>query len=105
MMTAYYFIVGGAIILMLLGLIMAIQLKNVAAGGTIGRSVKIIMVLIVIFTVGYLVALLMPLLSIEVSLIIVGVIFLFGAVYVLLVLWIIRRLIKQVIKTLDDGTQ
>ena len=101
MIIAFYVTVALAIILMIIGLIMVLRLKRIARGGTIGKPVSALLALIVLFTIGYLTALLMPFLPNEVSLLVVSAIFFFGAWYVILVLWLIINLIKQVKQSLE----
>ncbi len=96
MLNAFFILVSLAIVLMFIGLAMALRLRKTATGGVIGKVVNLIIGLIVLFMLGYVAAPFMPLLSQETSLLLVGIIFFFGAVYVVLVLWIIRRLVKQV---------
>lgn len=101
MLIAFYALVAGAIILMLIGLVMCLRLRRVATGGTIGRVVNILLVLILLFTFGYFGAPFMPHLPPEVGLVLTAVVFFFGAAYVILVLWLINRLVSQVLKALE----
>lgn len=89
-------LVAGAIVLMLTGLWMAIRLRRIASGGTIGKVVNTLLVLILMFTAGYFAAPFMPYLPPEAGLILTAVVFFFGAAYVIIVLWLITRLVRQV---------
>ncbi len=96
MLTVFYVVIAAAIVTMFGGLVYCVRLMRVAPGGVIGRVLKLVNALIVVFCVGYLASPFMPRLPREVSLLFVALIFFFGAVYVVLVLWIIRSLIGRV---------
>jgi hypothetical protein len=90
-----------AIVIILIGLLLALRLKKVATGGVIGKAVNTIVFLIFVFTAGYGGAFLLPYFGTDYTLVYTGVILLLGAVFVLLVVWIIRRLLKRVLKALE----
>jgi hypothetical protein len=100
-LTVFYALIGGAIALMGVGLFMAIRLRRLASGGAIGRVVSLLLALIVLFVAAYLVAPLLPSLPPEAALILVGVVFFFGALYVVLVLRLIARLMQKVLGALE----
>ena len=101
MLTVYYIVIAVAILFMISGFYMVSRLKRIARGGTIGRVVNIILTLIVIFAAGYFTALYMPKLPMEVNLLLVAMIYLFGAMFVVLVLWLIKNLVRQVMHELE----
>lgn len=101
MLFAYYVIIICSIITMLAGVYMVMRLRKVAPGGVIGRVVNIILALIIFFALGYLMALYMPRLGLETSLVLMSMVYLFGAVFVVVVLWLIQNLIQNVMKELE----
>jgi hypothetical protein len=100
MLVLFYALIAGAIAFMIAGLIMAIRLRVTAPGGSIGKVVRLLIAFIVLFMLGYLAAPFMPYLPAQAGLILVGVIFFFGAVYVVLVLWLIGNLVRKVMDEL-----
>ncbi|MCP4678138.1 MAG: hypothetical protein GY854_22010 [Deltaproteobacteria bacterium] len=102
MLSAFFILISLAIVLMIVGLFMAFQLRKTATGGVIGKVVNTLIGLIVLFMLGYVVAPFMPRLPTETILLLMGIVFFFGAVYVVLVLWLIKRLVRQVKETLES---
>ena len=100
MLTIFYIIVVVALAVMVVDLIMVFRLRGMAPGGTIGKVIKILIYFIVIFMAGYAVAPFMPGLPLTANLIMVAMIYFFGAVFVAIVLWLIRSLIEKVVKEL-----
>ena len=96
MVVFFYIIISAAILCMFCGLYLIVRLRSFTKGGLVGRVVNILMALIVFFTIGYMVGPLMPQLSCQWVMILTAVVFLFGAVFVILVLWLIQKLIRQV---------
>jgi hypothetical protein len=100
MLVAYYVVVAMAIVTMIVGFSMALGLKKMAPGGTIGKVVNWLLTLIVLFVGGYFVTPFMPRMTMEVNLLFTASIFFFGGVFVVLVLWLIRNLISRVMEEL-----
>ncbi len=101
MLLAYYLVIAVAIAFIITGLVMVRRLKRIASGGTVGKTVNIILFLIAFFVVGYLVALYMPQFPLEVSLLVVSSVYLFGSIFVVLVLWLIQDLVQKVMQELE----
>jgi len=98
----YYVIISMAILVMVLGLVTVIRLRKIAPGGKIGRVVGILLGFIVLFLLGYLAGPFLPMLGDTIwPLILTAVVFLFGAIFVVLVLRLIQNLIQQVFKELE----
>jgi len=98
----FYALISLAILVMVVGLIQVIRLRRLAPGGKIGRVVGILLAFIVLFLLGYLAGPFLPLLGDSIwPLILTSVVFLFGAVFVVLVLRLIQTLIQQVFKELE----
>ncbi|MCU0665147.1 MAG: hypothetical protein MUC50_22830 [Myxococcota bacterium] len=102
MSIAFYALIAAAIAVMLFALVQAVRLATVARGGYIGRAVRLMLAFVVLFTAAYLASPLLPLLPAEYALLGTAVVFLLGAVFVALVLNIIRALIKQVFEELKS---
>ena len=96
LLNVYYVLVALAILTMLVGLFLAVRLKKSASGGVVGKVVNLIIGLIALFTAGYAVAPFLPALPKEAALVLLGIVFFFGAIYVVLVIVVIRRLVKKV---------
>ncbi len=96
----FYGMIACAIVTMLTALFKVVRLRRVARGGAIGGAVNILAGFVVLFLVGYLGAPLMPRVPLELSLVFVGAIFLFGAVFVVLVLKLIEDLVRKVLTDL-----
>jgi hypothetical protein len=96
MIAFFYVVISAAILCMFCGLYLVIRLRNFTKGGMVGRVVNILMALIILFTLGYLAGPFMPQLGHEWAMILTAVVFFFGAIFVVLVLRLIQKLIKQV---------
>jgi hypothetical protein len=101
MLTVFYVLIACAIGLMVAGLFMALKLRRLASGGAIGRVVTILLSLVALFVVAYLFAPLLPSFSPEITLLIVGVVFLAGSLYVVLVLRLVAELMQKVLGALE----
>lgn len=99
---AFYALIAAAIAVMLFALVQAVRLATVARGGYIGRAVRLMLVFVGLFTLTYLASPLLPLLPAEYAVVLTAAVFLLGAVFVALVLNIIRALIKQVFEELNS---
>ena len=82
-----------AVLIMFYALWRVFALKQHIKGGVVGRRWKILATLVLLFAVGYLAMPFMGKLPPESLRIIVSVIFLFGAVYVVVTISLIRRII------------
>ena len=102
MLTAYYVIIAAAIVAMLVGLYLIFDLKKVAKGGVIGRVVNLLYLLVLIFILGYAITPVMPRLPLEVNLLLVASVYLFGAIFVVTVLNLIKKLTLQVMNELKS---
>ena len=100
MVMVYYTVLTAAIGTMLTALVVAVRLRRLTRGGKIGRIVNLLASFILIFLAGYLVAPFIPQLPLGASLLLVGFVFLFGAIFVVLVLHLIERLVRQVFEDL-----
>jgi hypothetical protein len=100
MLTIFYMIVVAALAVMIVDLVMVFRLRSIAPGGTIGKVINILIYFIFIFMAGYAVAPFMPGLPLTTNLILVALIYLFGAVFVAIVLWLLKSLIEKVVKEL-----
>lgn len=85
-----------AIGVMLYALIRVVSLNKKIPGGMVGSSWKILTILIVLFTAGYLTTPFFPMLPEMTKLMIVGIIFLFGAIFVVIVINLFYKVIKEV---------
>lgn len=83
-----------AVIIMLYALWRVIALKQHIHGGVVGRRWKVLASLVLLFAVGYIAIPFMGKLPPETLRIVVAVIFLFGAVYVVVTISLIRRIIQ-----------
>lgn len=83
-----------AVIVMLYALVLAIKLKKHLSGGLVGRNWKFLIALVSIFAAGYIAMPFLGELSREVLQLVVGVIFLFGAIYVVITITLIRRIVE-----------
>ncbi len=84
-----------AIIVMLYALINAFSLRKKIPGGKVKETWNTLTGLIVMFTVGYLATPLFQMLSQEIKDILVGVIFLAGAVFVVIVINLFYKIIED----------
>jgi hypothetical protein len=101
MEVTIYIIFTGAIVLMTVSLIYAVRLKSIARGGKIGRTLRFLFAFIVVFLAGYAISPLIFQISKDVALLLTAVVFLLGAIFVLIVLHVIRTLILRVFQELD----
>ena len=85
-----------AIVCMAAALVLVIRLLRLARGGKVGRAMRWLLAFVVIFLIGYLAAPLCLWLPAEWSLLLTAVVFLLGAVFVILVLSLVRSLVEQV---------
>ncbi|MCK9531169.1 MAG: hypothetical protein M0R77_11520 [Gammaproteobacteria bacterium] len=85
----------GAILVMAYCLWLVVSLKANVPGGIIGKRWNLLMGLVMVFTVGYLTTPFFSALPEDVLRLIVGVIFLLGALYVVLTVKLIYRVIQE----------
>jgi hypothetical protein len=85
-----------AIGVMFYALAKVITLNKKIPGGTVGATWKILSSLIGLFTIGYLTTPFFPLLPDDYKQVIVGVIFLFGAVFVVIVINLFYKVIREI---------
>jgi hypothetical protein len=85
-----------AICVMLYALYRVVTLNKKIPGGTVGATWKFLSILIGFFTVGYLSAPFFPLLPNDVKQLIVGVIFLAGAIFVVIVINLFYKVIQEI---------
>lgn len=90
-----FYISIAAILVMFYCLGQVIRLGRNVPGGVLGRTWRLLTALVVLFTLGYLVTPLFPLLPPAVINLLVSLIFLFGAIYVLLTVRLIYRIIEE----------
>jgi len=83
-----------AILIMLYALWRVISLKSQIPGGMVGRNWNVLLLLVVMFAVGYVAMPFLGQLSAEVLRLVVGLIFLFGAIYVVITITLIHRIIE-----------
>lgn len=83
-----------AILVMLYALWQVIRLKREVPGGVVGRTWNVLIALVVLFAVGYVAMPLLGELSAELLRLAVSLIFLFGAVYVVITIRLIHRVIR-----------
>jgi hypothetical protein len=84
-----------AIAVILVCLYRVLSLRKGVPGGVVGRQWRLLIGLVTMFTVGYLVAPFFGLLPVEMMRLIVSLIFLFGAIYVLITIQLVYRVIKE----------
>ena len=84
-----------AIFVMLYCLFLVITLGKNVPGGVVGKQWKFLTFLVVLFTIGYLVTPFFSLLPAELVSVMVSLIFLFGAVYVVITVKLIYRIIEE----------
>jgi hypothetical protein len=84
-----------AIVVMLYALYRVFSLKKKIPGGVVGSTWNILSVLIVMFTVGYLTTPFFPMLPQVFKDLLVGVIFLAGAVFVVIVINLFYRVVSD----------
>lgn len=85
-----------AICVMLYALYRVLSLTKKIPGGTVGATWKFLSMMIGFFTAGYLSAPFFPLLPDDVKQIIVGIIFLAGAVFVVIVINLFYKVVREI---------
>lgn len=90
-----FFISAAAIAVMLYCLGMVLALRRNVPGGVVGKSWQFLTLLVVLFTAGYLTTPFFPMLPPETINLIVSLIFFFGAVYVVITVRLIYRIIEE----------
>jgi len=85
---------AAAILVMLYALWRVISLRREIPGGVVGRTWNILIALVVLFAVGYVAMPLLGELSAEVLRLAVSLIFLFGAIYVVITIGLIHKIIR-----------
>ena len=85
-----------AICVMIYALIRVISLNKKIPGGTVGSTWRFLSVLIGFFAAGYLTTPFFPMLSEDYQHLIVGLVFLSGSVFVLVVINLFYRIIKEI---------
>ena len=83
-----------AILVMLYCLLLVLSLTKEIPGGVVGKQWRLLKILVVLFTLGYLATPLAGMLQASTLKLIVSVIFLFGAIYVVITVKLIHRIIK-----------
>jgi hypothetical protein len=102
MLHALFFaVIAGAIGTMLYALVLAVRLRKVARGGKVGRVVSWLIGFVAVFTAGYLSGPFFPYLPADLVILIAAFVFLFGAIFVIIVLRMIGALTQQVFEQLD----
>ena len=84
-----------AIFVMLYCLFLVITLGKNVPGGVVGKQWKFLTFLVVLFTIGYLVTPFFGLLPTQLVSVMVSLIFLFGAIYVVITVKLIYRIIEE----------
>ncbi len=95
-MTSLFYVLSiSAICVMIYALFRVLSLNKQIPGGTVGATWKFLTTLIALFTVGYLITPFFPRLPDDYKQLIVGVIFLFGAIFVVIVINLFFKVIKE----------
>jgi len=90
----FFTIISGlAVITMLIAVVKAYDYKRSIPGGEVGKAWNVLSTLASFFLIGYLTTPFFIVLPQEIKDLIVACIFLFGAVYVLITLWLVHRII------------
>ena len=84
-----------AIAVMLVCLYMVFTLRSKIPGGVVGKQWRLLTVLVTLFTVGYFVTPFFTMLPANIINLIVALIFFFGAIYVLITVRLIFRIIEE----------
>jgi len=87
----------GAIAVMLVCMYFVFSLRSKIPGGVVGKQWRVLTVLVTLFTLGYFVTPFFTLLPANIINLIVALIFLFGAIYVLVTVRLIYRIIEELI--------
>lgn len=90
-----FFINAAGIAIMIYGLVDILLLRSKIPGGQVGKAWKALAVLIGLFTIGYLASPFFSTLPADSIRMIVSLIFLFGAVYVILTVRLLYRIIAE----------
>ncbi|MBK6854330.1 MAG: hypothetical protein IPG93_22800 [Burkholderiales bacterium] len=90
-----FFISVAAIAVMLYCLVLVLRLSARMPGGIVGRTWRTVVLLVTLFTVGYLVTPFFSLIPAQMVNLIVALIFLFGAIYVVVTVKLIYRIIEE----------
>jgi uncharacterized membrane protein YdcZ (DUF606 family) len=90
-----FFISLAAILIMVYCLYLVVTLKKQVPGGIVGRTWNFLTGLVVLFTVGYLTTPLFEIIPENLLRLIVSGIFLFGAIYVVITVKLIYRIIEE----------
>jgi len=77
-------------------LIKVIKLNKKVPGGIVGETLKILYYMIGLFTVGYFATLLFPMLPPSSQKIIVGIVFLMASIFVVIVINLFSKIIKEI---------
>jgi hypothetical protein len=89
------FITGAAIVVMVYCLYLVLTLKSKVSGGIVGKNWGFLRSLVIFFTLGYLATPFMSSLPDSTIRLIVSLIFLFGAIYVVITVKLIYRIIEE----------
>ncbi|UCG77507.1 MAG: hypothetical protein JSV21_07950 [Nitrospirota bacterium] len=90
-----FFVSIAAIVVMLYCLFLVVSLKARVPGGMIGKKWNFLLTLVVLFTVGYLSTPFFSKIPENILRLIVGFIFFFGAIYVVITVKLIFNIIKE----------
>lgn len=90
-----FFINAAAIAVMIVGLFMVLGLRSKIPGGAVGKAWRVLTGLVVLFTVGYLGTPFFGLLPADSVRMVFALIFLFGAVYVVVTVRLVHRIIDE----------
>lgn len=89
---------GVAVALILYGLFLTLRYRPAMPGGIVGRNWRVLMLLVFLFTIGYVALPFFGLLTVEALRLVVTLVFLFGALYVVITV----RLIHQIVRELSE---
>jgi len=87
-------VTGAAILVMLYALWMVISLKKNIPGGMVGKYWNLLLILVVLFAGGYIAMPFLGTLDVDLLRMAVALIFLFGAIYVVITINLINKVIK-----------
>ncbi len=96
---AAFFINIAAILVMIYCLFLVLSLKRNIPGGVVGRTWSILTVLVALFTAGYFVTPFFGMLPPATINLLVSFIFLFGAIYVVITVRLIYRIIEALVSS------
>lgn len=86
---------AAAIVLILYGLVLALRYRASMPGGVVGRHWRTLVLLVCLFTVGYVLLPFAGLLSEAWLRTIIALVFLFGALYVIITVRLIRQIVLE----------